>query len=259
MFNDLNVKGLIQLAEKEQILLPEFQRPFVWDKSQIKLLIDSLYNNYTISSILVWEGGDELARRRVGGSLKEIKYPEGKSGSDVNYLLDGQQRTTALMLVFTNKKVYKGTNTKKPEIANLYFDSTYFGDDSEQKFIYGDECIEGEETELDTLDEKEIYEKYGSRFIKLKYVYDNDIEKIMKLVNSELFVEILKKIKILEESILNRKVIAVNQSGKLSDVLSVFERINTQNTKLNMFDIMVAKTYKSLGSEGYFDLRKHAS
>ncbi len=53
--NDLNIKRLIQLAEKEQILLPEFQRPFVWDKSQIKLLIDSLFNNYTISSILVWK------------------------------------------------------------------------------------------------------------------------------------------------------------------------------------------------------------
>lgn len=261
--NDLNIKRLIQLAEKEQILLPEFQRPFVWDKSQIKLLIDSLFNNYTISSILVWKWWDELARRRVWGSLKDIKYPEWQTGADINYLLDGQQRTTALMLVFTDKKVYKGTNTKKPEVANLYFDSTYFWDDSEQKFIYWDECIEWEETELDTLDEKEIYEKYGSRFIKLKYVYDDDgIGKIMKLVNlenSELFADIYKKIRNLQESILDRKVIAVNQTGKLSDVLSVFERINTQNTKLNMFDIMVAKTYKKLDNEGYFDLRKYAS
>ncbi len=259
MFDDLSIKWLIQLAEKEQVLLPEFQRPFVWDKSQIKLLIDSLYNNYTISSILVWKWWDELARRRVWGSLKDIKYPEWKTWIEINYLLDGQQRTTALMLVFTEKKVFKGTKITKPEVANLYFDSTYSWDDSEQKFIYWDECIEWEEIELDTLAEKEIYEKYGSRFIKLKYVYSNDIEKLLTLVSSELFVEILKKIKILEESILNRKVIAVNQTGKLSDVLSVFERINTQNTKLNMFDIMVAKTYKKLDGEGYFDLRKYAS
>jgi hypothetical protein len=84
----------------------------------------------------------------------------------------------------------------------------------------------------------------------------------MKLVhseNSELLLDIHKKIRNLQESILDRKVMAGNQTGKLSDVLSVFERINTQNTKLNMFDIMVAKTYKKLDNEGYFDLRKYAS
>jgi uncharacterized protein with ParB-like and HNH nuclease domain len=51
----LLVRDLIAMAGNEQIFLPEFQRPFVWDKSQIKLLIDSLYSDYTISSILTRE------------------------------------------------------------------------------------------------------------------------------------------------------------------------------------------------------------
>jgi len=49
------IKDLIAQAEEGQIFLPEFQRPFVWDKSQIKLLVDSLYNDYTINSILTRE------------------------------------------------------------------------------------------------------------------------------------------------------------------------------------------------------------
>ena len=93
IFNEeLNIESLIKYAENEKIWLPEFQRPFVWDKNQIRLLIDSLYHNYTISSILLWEGGDELARRRVGASIKEIKIPEEKD-ENVVYLLDGQQST----------------------------------------------------------------------------------------------------------------------------------------------------------------------
>lgn len=259
MFDDLNIKWLIQLAEKEQIFLPEFQRLFVWDKSQIKLLIDSLYNNYTISSILIWKWWDELARRRVWGSLKEVIYPKWQDWNDISYLLDGQQRTTSLMLIFTEKPVYKWARTRKTEAVNLYFDSTYSGDDSEQKFIYWDECVEWEDTELDTLDEKEIYKRYGSRFIKLKYVYENDTKKLKQIIEDPyLLIDILEKIQDLHNLILNRKVTVLTQGWKLSDVLSVFERINTQNTKLSMFDIMVAKTYKRLDSENYFDLRKYA-
>ena len=50
---EIDVKKLIELAYNEEIWLPEFQRPFVWDKNQVRLLIDSLYRNYTISSILM--------------------------------------------------------------------------------------------------------------------------------------------------------------------------------------------------------------
>lgn len=88
---ELTVESLIKYAETEKIWLPEFQRPFVWDYNQIRLLIDSLFHNYTISSILIWDGTDELARRRVGGSMKEIKIPELTTTDRVTYLLDGSK------------------------------------------------------------------------------------------------------------------------------------------------------------------------
>jgi uncharacterized protein with ParB-like and HNH nuclease domain len=88
---DFNIKDLIDLSYKEQVWLPEFQRPFVWDKNQVRLLIDSLQRNYTISSILIWKGGDELARRAVGAKVKDIKIPEDNP-EDVTYLLDGHEK-----------------------------------------------------------------------------------------------------------------------------------------------------------------------
>ena len=136
--SELKIEDLIRFSEKEQVWLPEFQRPFVWDKNQVRLLIDSLYHNYTISSILLWEGGDELARRRVGASVKDIKVPTG-SQDNVVYLLDGQQRTTALTLAFTDKAIYRGNNVKKKEKVNIYWDTEYQGDDAEMRWVLDDE------------------------------------------------------------------------------------------------------------------------
>lgn len=111
---DKKVEDLIKSAYDEKLWLPEFQRPFVWKDNQIRLLIDSLYQNYTISSILTWIGNDELARRRVGGSIKEIKIPTNNNNDEkITYLLDGQQRTTALTYAFTDKTIYKDKKKRK--------------------------------------------------------------------------------------------------------------------------------------------------
>ena len=47
------------LAERvligDVIILPEFQRPLVWKRKQILELVDSIYRNYPIGSMLLWE------------------------------------------------------------------------------------------------------------------------------------------------------------------------------------------------------------
>ena len=259
------VKKLIEFSESEQIWLPEFQRPFVWDDSQIKLLVDSLYHNYTISSILIWDGSDELARRRIGGSIKDIKIPEHKSSKSVTYLLDGQQRASALMSVFSDKTVFKGSNTKKTLNIDLYFDSEYSGDDPELRFIYDNETLfeEGKNEKdggvtLNSYDnQSDIFKKYGARFIKLQDVFKKDTAKLIKLINNnDIYVEYDKQLSDLNEKVLQKRIDVIEQTGKLEDVLEVFERINTRNTKLNIFDIMVAKTYRKY-EEGIFDLRTY--
>ncbi|WP_271769267.1 DUF262 domain-containing protein [Aquimarina algiphila] len=267
---EIDIKKLIELSYKEEIWLPEFQRPFVWDKNQVRLLIDSLYRNYTISSILVWKGGDELARRAVGARVKDIKIPQNKP-EDVTYLLDGQQRTTALTLAFTDKAIFKGNNSKKKEKVSLFWDSEYQGDDAELKWIFDDEKIDNPENPKEPFMLKEytdevLYGKFGSRFVKIKHAYSFDdtiVEKWFDITKEKEEIKMLrfkndynKKLKVLETTILSRKVYDIEQKGSLEQVLEVFERINTKNTKLSIFDIMVAKTYRKF-DEGYFDLRSY--
>ena len=267
---ELKVSDLIKHSEEDNIWLPEFQRPFVWDKNQVRLLIDSLYNDYTISSILLWTGGDELARRRVGASVKEIKIPQDNDESVV-YLLDGQQRTTALTLAFTDKVIYRGNNTKKKEILNIYYDSEYQGDDPEMRWVLDDEKIDNisnpsEPFMLRELTDHELYSQFGMRFVKVKHTYNFDDSQIDSWFDTDIAEEEIKMLRFkndynkilkdLEKKILERKVYDIEQKGTLEQVLEVFERINTKNTKLDIFDIMVAKTYRKY-PDGFFDLRSY--
>lgn len=44
------------------ILLPQFQRDFVWKRQQVLDLLDSIARNYPIGSLLLWQSRQELRR-----------------------------------------------------------------------------------------------------------------------------------------------------------------------------------------------------
>ncbi|PDS23399.1 GmrSD restriction endonuclease domain-containing protein [Flavobacterium branchiophilum] len=66
-----------------EIAIPEIQRPFVWDSSKVRDLMDSLYQGYPIGYVIAWKNPNVR--------LKDGTLSEGKK-----VLIDGQQRITAL-------------------------------------------------------------------------------------------------------------------------------------------------------------------
>ena len=66
-----------------EIAIPEIQRPFVWNSSKVRDLMDSLYQGYPIGYVIAW--------RNPNVRLKDGSLSEGKK-----VLIDGQQRVTAL-------------------------------------------------------------------------------------------------------------------------------------------------------------------
>ncbi len=75
------------------ILLPKFQRSFVWEKKQILRLLDSVNRGYPIGSVLLWQSRQELRSENCIADL-QIQLP--KPDYPVNYLLDGQQRLSTV-------------------------------------------------------------------------------------------------------------------------------------------------------------------
>ena len=93
------------------LLLPEFQRGYVWNRDQVRGLMRSLYLRYPVGGLLVWE--TDTSSASVRGSVSG-------SGGTKQLLLDGQQRVTTM---------YGVTRGKPPEFfdgdssafLNLYF------------------------------------------------------------------------------------------------------------------------------------------
>src|SRR5687768_14932758 len=76
------------------VVLPKFQRPFVWRKPAIIALLDSIRDNHPIGSILLWESEDQAlsSSRQIG----DVDVQPPKSGNKVKYVLDGQQRLSSI-------------------------------------------------------------------------------------------------------------------------------------------------------------------
>jgi uncharacterized protein with ParB-like and HNH nuclease domain len=94
---------LLNSLNSQTLPLPEIQRDFVWRKPKIVALLDSLYHGFPIGAMLIWKTTSAI-------KIKPFKS-QGKTGIDAKtmgelihgYLLDGQQRLTALQMVLNEE------------------------------------------------------------------------------------------------------------------------------------------------------------
>ena len=75
--------------------------------------MDSIYRNYPIGSLLVWESKQKLASKRT---IADLIVAERSEQYPVNYLLDGQQRLSTIC-----GAIYWSPGDPK-SIWNVYFD-----------------------------------------------------------------------------------------------------------------------------------------
>lgn len=87
------IRQLIDDYRGGRIVIPEFQREYVWKPKRASALIDSLYRRFPISSLLLWQGDGETRSRR--------RDPRPSRSALVNWLIDGQQRVITLSRVMT--------------------------------------------------------------------------------------------------------------------------------------------------------------
>ena len=84
----MKVSVILDFIDHGQIALPEFQRGYVWNRDQVRSLMQSLYRRYPVGSLLVWTTQTDRAVARGDAPLA----PGARSSSSS----DGQQRITTL-------------------------------------------------------------------------------------------------------------------------------------------------------------------
>jgi len=86
------IETVLTWVKSGEIAIPEIQRPFVWDASKVRDLMDSLYQGYPVGYIIAW--------RNPNVKLKDGTLSQGKK-----VLIDGQQRVTALRAAIAGDQV----------------------------------------------------------------------------------------------------------------------------------------------------------
>ena len=78
------IETLLAWVKSGEIAIPEIQRPFVWEATKVRNLLDSLYQGYPVGYLIAWRN-------------PTVKLKDGSSAAGKRILIDGQQRVTALM------------------------------------------------------------------------------------------------------------------------------------------------------------------
>ena len=86
------IETLLTWVKSGEIAIPEIQRPFVWDATKVRNLLDSLYRGYPVGYLIAWRN-------------PTVKLKDGTPSAGKRILIDGQQRVTALMAALLGQEV----------------------------------------------------------------------------------------------------------------------------------------------------------
>ncbi|MFC2054809.1 DUF262 domain-containing protein [Chloroflexota bacterium] len=242
---DYSIRTFLEELTQKEYQIPTFQREIVWERDSVKKLWDSIFRYYPIGSILIWKTNLKLQNHRsIGG---HIITNSDQLGS-FNYILDGQQRTTSLLTALYGGKI-EGKGDFDP---TLYFDLTVEDDEENEDHSFGTRFLFW----------NEIDDRGGDlkRYIPRKQRYDSGlIIKLKDVMHNFGYIErqivegeykdyddpVRKRLRLLRDVLDNYRLSFIELKGiKVVEVCQIFERINQEGKPLDIFDIVVAKTFR---------------
>lgn len=210
-----SVYAILGLIEAREFVIPEIQRPFVWKRSQVRDLIDSLYNGYPTGYIITWKNPD-------------VQTKEGTPANGKHILIDGQQRITALMAAISGLEVLDDDFNKiKIKIA-----FNPLAEDATKRFAVQDASHLKDKKWIPDISEIFKPEFKSFAFIK-EYAEANEGVDVDELS------ETILKLK----GIANRQigVIDLDHTLDIDEVTEIFIRINSKGTALSQYDFVMSK------------------
>ena len=207
--------SLLSQIDSGSMLLPEFQRGYVWNRDQVRGLLRSLYLGYPVGGLLVWE--TETTADDVRGTDEAV--------GNRTLLLDGQQRLTTLY------GVVRGRPPKFFEGDKNTFLGLRFSVEDETFEFYSPAKMKGDPTWIDVT---KLFQEDG-----LKPFIDEFNDPKYK----ERFPEYLKRLSELSNIVKREfhleKIVGKDKTTDV--VVDIFNRVNSGGTKLSKGDLALAK------------------
>lgn len=224
-FEQLKLKDVVDRAVMHSWSVPEFQRGFVWKATQVRDLAESLWYDYPIGSLLVWSNQTETQEQHA----VDAQVPG-------RWVVDGQQRTSALCILFGRKPYWWPSSEEWNKILKRY-DIRFDINAKEEPFFFVANAV--------------IKKTIDSRYVSLSevLVLDTSKEKDQKTLES-----LAKKIKLdglcdgmdaMEvytrldrlRKIREKDIVVITIDHELEDVVEIFSRLNSKGTRVTEADI----------------------
>lgn len=202
--------------------IPRFQRMFVWERTRIQKLLDSMYREYPIGTVFMWKAPS--AYNHMLRSVDYLNQPSIDNNQSYTFILDGQQRLTSLYVTINGLKV-KGENYSKIVVD--------IGNEDESKPLFQYRNPDGRRwiSVRDIVSETESFRVYDELALEYRHRFQEIRQRLVSYPFS---------------------VVSVS-SMELNDAIEIFERINQQSKRLTRYDLIAASV---LTDE--FDLRERS-
>ncbi|MDO5307903.1 MAG: DUF262 domain-containing protein [Planctomycetia bacterium] len=210
--NSTSIENIISSIKAGEIAIPEIQRPFVWDGSKVRDLMDSLYKGFPVGYIIVWKNPD-------------IRQKDGNVSYGKKILIDGQQRITAIQAAIVGLKVVDSSYKMKRIIIAF--------NPIDEVFEVCNSAIERNSKWIP--DVSEVFDvdfdawEFVSRYCEINGMVgkQSEINKTLMRLTS------IKGI--------NLGVIELSQTLTIDEVTDIFIRINSQGVVLSQADFAMSK------------------
>ena len=210
-----SVQSILGYINAGDIAIPEIQRPFVWSKTQVRDLVDSLFRGYPTGYLITWKNPD-------------VKVKGGGTAEGKKVLIDGQQRVTAIMAALAGQQVLnEDYELGRIKIA---FNPLYDGEDSPFEVLTP---IIDRDTKWAS-DISELFQPGASTFkFIMDYIKANegcDADKVSTSIE-ELTSIAMRQLGVIE----------IDASCTIDEVTDIFIRINTKGAVLSQADFAMSK------------------
>ncbi len=211
--NNSSIQTLLSWIRSGEIAIPEIQRPFVWDSTKVRDLVDSLYAGFPVGYIIVWKNPD-------------VRLKDGTISSGKKILIDGQQRITALQAAIVGEQVI-GSNYRKKRIKIAFHPL-------EQRFEVANPAIEKDGAWI-----PDITPLYQPGFDSFNFVIDYCIKNQLDNSKRSAVNDVLTRLQQIQNNSIG--VIELSHQLDIAQVTEIFIRINSKGVVLSQADFAMSK------------------
>ena len=211
----LSVQTILGYIRAGDIAIPEIQRPFVWSATQVRDLLDSLFNGYPTGYLIVWQNPN-------------VKLKDGRDAIGKKVLIDGQQRITALMASVAGIEVFD-------DDYNLHTIPIAFNpvaEEDSERFAVPSAAIKNDKRWI-----QDVSGVFKGGFSNRRFI--NAYLEANPDVDEDTVDEAITRLM----SIVNCQIGMITLGAELSidEVTEIFVRINSKGTALNQADFAMSK------------------